>query len=215
MLREAIALGGRDYVDIEVDVASKIRRYGKTKRVVSYHSYKGLPEDLQEIAHQCDESDADVVKLAVNVESVAEASQVLKMSANSPAPDDRGRDGRNGRVHPHPGSRKSQAHPGPTPGFNPNASFSARDARAIATYAPRLRLFEQIDSRNRGLRRRRRPDRAQPEPGHPQRVVPPSRPEQGHGADSDPGRNPGGLHSGPRLAQHQGGQRHHPAQVAT
>src|SRR4051812_30139928 len=36
MLREAIVLGV-DYVDLETDVADKIRRFGKTKRIVSYH----------------------------------------------------------------------------------------------------------------------------------------------------------------------------------
>src|SRR5205085_10811824 len=36
LLREAVALGV-DYVDLEMDIASKIRRFGKTKRIVSYH----------------------------------------------------------------------------------------------------------------------------------------------------------------------------------
>src|SRR5262249_23700206 len=39
LLREAIALGV-DYVDLEMDIASKIRRFGKTKRIVSYHNLK-------------------------------------------------------------------------------------------------------------------------------------------------------------------------------
>jgi 3-dehydroquinate dehydratase/shikimate dehydrogenase len=42
LLREAIALGV-DYVDLEMDIASKIRRFGKTKRIVSYHNLKGTP----------------------------------------------------------------------------------------------------------------------------------------------------------------------------
>src|SRR4051794_27635798 len=62
LLREAIALGV-DYVDLEMDIASKIRRFGKTKRIVSYHNYKATPAELPDIAEQCDEMDADVVKV--------------------------------------------------------------------------------------------------------------------------------------------------------
>ena len=85
LLREAIALG-IDYVDLEVDIASKIRRYGKTKRIVSYHNFTEVPADLKDIAHQCDEADADVVKLAVRAETIAEASEILKLAAGSPVP---------------------------------------------------------------------------------------------------------------------------------
>src|SRR5580698_2107981 len=34
----AAIVAGADYVDIEADVAGNIRRYGKTKRIVSYHN---------------------------------------------------------------------------------------------------------------------------------------------------------------------------------
>jgi len=85
LIREAIALG-IDYVDLEVDIAGKIRRYGKTKRVISYHNFNEVPADLKEIADQCDEADADVVKVAVRAQTVAEASAILHMSAQSPVP---------------------------------------------------------------------------------------------------------------------------------
>lgn len=85
LLREAIALGV-DYVDLEVDIASKIRRYGKTKRIVSYHNLKGVPAELEDVAHQCDEADADVVKVAVAAQTVAECSRVLKLAPGSPVP---------------------------------------------------------------------------------------------------------------------------------
>jgi 3-dehydroquinate dehydratase/shikimate dehydrogenase len=85
LFREAIALGV-DYVDLELDVADKIRRFGKTKRIVSYHNLKGVPAELQDIAHQCDELDADVVKIAVRSETVAEAAKILQLSVDSPVP---------------------------------------------------------------------------------------------------------------------------------
>jgi len=38
ILREAI-ITGAEYVDLEDDIAKSIRRYGKTKRIVSYHNF--------------------------------------------------------------------------------------------------------------------------------------------------------------------------------
>jgi len=47
-IREAIALGV-DYVDLELDVAPNIKRYGKTKRIVSYHNLRKTPAELSDI----------------------------------------------------------------------------------------------------------------------------------------------------------------------
>lgn len=85
LLREAI-VAGVDYVDLEMDIASQIRRFGKTKRIISYHNFKGTPADLPSIAEQCDELDADVVKLAVLAETVADASKVLQLSTKAAVP---------------------------------------------------------------------------------------------------------------------------------
>jgi 3-dehydroquinate dehydratase/shikimate dehydrogenase len=85
LLREAIALGV-EYVDLEIDIASKIRRFGKTKRVVSYHNFKGTPNEIQDTAEQCDEMDADVVKIATLANSVADASLVLELATKAPVP---------------------------------------------------------------------------------------------------------------------------------
>ena len=85
LLREAIALGV-DYVDLEMDIATKIRRFGKTKRIVSYHNIKTTPVDLQDIAEQCEELDPDVVKIATAASTLAEASRVLHLGATAKAP---------------------------------------------------------------------------------------------------------------------------------
>jgi 3-dehydroquinate dehydratase/shikimate dehydrogenase len=85
ILREAIALGV-DYVDLEVDVANKVRRFGKTRRVVSHHDARKTPEDLPDIAELCAERDADVVKVAALASTVAEASGILEMAVKSPVP---------------------------------------------------------------------------------------------------------------------------------
>jgi 3-dehydroquinate dehydratase/shikimate dehydrogenase len=78
LLREAIALGV-DYVDLEMDIAGKIRRFGKTQRVVSYHNLKTTPVDVQDIAEQCEGMDPDIVKVATQASSLAEASRLLHL----------------------------------------------------------------------------------------------------------------------------------------
>ncbi len=85
LIREAIVLGV-DYIDLEMDIASKIRRFGKTKRVVSYHNLKTTPAELQDLAEQCDEMDADVVKVATLAQSVGDASRVLQLGKAAQVP---------------------------------------------------------------------------------------------------------------------------------
>jgi 3-dehydroquinate dehydratase / shikimate dehydrogenase len=85
ILREAVALGV-DYIDLEMDIATKIRRYGKTKRIISYHNLKTTPVDLQDIAEKCEEFDPDVVKIATTASTLAEASRVLHLGATAKAP---------------------------------------------------------------------------------------------------------------------------------
>jgi 3-dehydroquinate dehydratase/shikimate dehydrogenase len=78
LLREAIALGV-DYVDLEMDIAPRIRRFGKTRRIVSYHNLKTTPVDLQDIAEQCEEMDPDIIKMATTASNLTEASHVLHL----------------------------------------------------------------------------------------------------------------------------------------
>jgi 3-dehydroquinate dehydratase/shikimate dehydrogenase len=85
LLREAIALGV-EYVDLEHDIAGNIRRFGKTKRIVSYHNLKTTPEDLQDIVEQCEELDPDIVKIATAAGSLAEASHVMRLGLSKKFP---------------------------------------------------------------------------------------------------------------------------------
>ena len=85
LIREAIA-AGVDFVDVEMDIAREIRRFGKTQRIVSYHNLKQTPGDLLEIAEQCEELDADVVKVATRVHSLAEAMKVLRVADKMETP---------------------------------------------------------------------------------------------------------------------------------
>ncbi len=85
LLREAIALGV-DYVDLEMDVAKQIRKFGRTKRIISYHNLKTTPEGLVDIAEQCDEMDADVVKVATLAKSLSDAVNVLHVAQRAVVP---------------------------------------------------------------------------------------------------------------------------------
>ena len=49
MLMRLAIVGGFDWVDIETDIADKVKRFGKVKRVVSYHNPKEVPKNLEEI----------------------------------------------------------------------------------------------------------------------------------------------------------------------
>src|SRR5262245_66441901 len=49
ILRQAVASGAFEWVDLETDVASVIPRFGKVKRIVSYHNLSETPATLDEI----------------------------------------------------------------------------------------------------------------------------------------------------------------------
>ena len=85
ILRQAI-VDGVDYVDLEEDVAKAIRRYGKTKRIVSYHDFRQTPEDLSSIHARLAALDADVVKLATMANSPHDNLRMMQLvhSANVP-----------------------------------------------------------------------------------------------------------------------------------
>jgi 3-dehydroquinate dehydratase/shikimate dehydrogenase len=79
LLREAIALGV-DYVDLETDAAKQIPRprFGTTKRIISHHDFKRMPEDLDELAKSMLDLDPDVIKIAAVAKSVADAVRMLQ-----------------------------------------------------------------------------------------------------------------------------------------
>ena len=85
LLREAIALGV-DYVDLEMDIADKIRRFGKTKRIISYHDLKTTPVDVADMAEKCEDLDPDIVKVATSASTLAEASRVLHLGVTGKFP---------------------------------------------------------------------------------------------------------------------------------
>jgi 3-dehydroquinate dehydratase/shikimate dehydrogenase len=85
VLRRAI-VEGFDYVDLEEDVADKIPRYGKTKRVISFHSFSGMPNDLWELYARLKDLDADVVKIAAMAHHVTDNFRMLELVRQADVP---------------------------------------------------------------------------------------------------------------------------------
>jgi 3-dehydroquinate dehydratase/shikimate dehydrogenase len=85
LLREAIA-NGVEYIDLEDDIASKIPRFGKTKRIISYHSFRNTPENLRELHTRLKALDADIVKIATMANQPHDNLKVLEMMQQSDCP---------------------------------------------------------------------------------------------------------------------------------
>jgi 3-dehydroquinate dehydratase/shikimate dehydrogenase len=78
LLRQAI-VAGFDWVDLETDVSDSIRRFGKVRRIVSYHNFREAPYDLDKIHRRMCNQDADVVKVVVRAQNASDNLRVLDL----------------------------------------------------------------------------------------------------------------------------------------
>jgi 3-dehydroquinate dehydratase/shikimate dehydrogenase len=85
LLREAIA-ERVDYVDLEEDVAGLIPRFGKTKRIISYHNFRKTPEDLRELHERMCKLDPDIVKIATMANDPHDNVRMLELMQQSEVP---------------------------------------------------------------------------------------------------------------------------------
>ena len=85
LLRQAI-VQGVEYVDLEMDIALQIRRYGKTKRIISYHNFQETPEDLADIHAKMTKLDPDIIKLATMANSPSDMVRMLQLVKHSSVP---------------------------------------------------------------------------------------------------------------------------------
>ncbi len=85
LLREAIA-EGVDYVDLEDDIAASIPRFGKTKRIISYHNFRKTPEDLREIHTRLAGLDPDVIKITTMANTPHDNLRMLEIVEQSETP---------------------------------------------------------------------------------------------------------------------------------
>jgi len=85
LLRSAI-VDGVEFVDLEVDIAKSVPRYGKTRRIVSYHNFEETPDNLNEIHEQIAAADPDVAKIVTMANSPADGVRMLELVAKSKIP---------------------------------------------------------------------------------------------------------------------------------
>ncbi len=85
LLRSAIA-SGVDYVDLEEDIAEKIPRYGKTKRIISLHNFEFTPAELEDVHDRLARLDADIVKIATMANSFADTIRMLRLMEHAKVP---------------------------------------------------------------------------------------------------------------------------------
>ncbi len=84
-LRSVIA-NGVDFVDLEEDIADKIPRYGKTKRVISYHNLESTPDDLEGLHERMSKLDPDIVKIATLATSFRDNVRMMNLVKSAKIP---------------------------------------------------------------------------------------------------------------------------------
>lgn len=85
LLRTAIA-EGVEYVDLEEDIAKRIPRYGKTKRIISLHDFRKTPENLAEIHARLASLDADIVKISTLANHPHDNLRMLRLVRDAKIP---------------------------------------------------------------------------------------------------------------------------------
>ncbi len=85
LIRQAI-VSGFDYIDLETDIADKVRRFGNVKRIISYHNMREMPANLEEIHATMCKQDPDVVKIAVTAQEPADNLRILRLIRSSRVP---------------------------------------------------------------------------------------------------------------------------------
>ena len=77
LLRSAIA-SEPEFVDLEIDIADQIPRFGKTRRIISYHNLKTVPGDLESLHRSMLAKDPDFIKIAVMPQTVDQMFDFVK-----------------------------------------------------------------------------------------------------------------------------------------
>lgn len=85
LLRQCI-IDRADYVEIELDVADKIRPFPPTRRVISYTNLRETPSDIAEIHAEAATKNADVVKLTTLARTPEEAWPLVQILAKATVP---------------------------------------------------------------------------------------------------------------------------------
>lgn len=85
LLRTAIA-DGADYVDLELDIAAQIPRYGRTKRIISYHNFVETPSNLEQFHAEMTRLDPDIIKIATLANNPLDNIRMLRLVRDAQIP---------------------------------------------------------------------------------------------------------------------------------
>ena len=85
LLRTAIA-EGVEYVDLEEDIAGGVPRFGKTKRIVSFHDFRKTPDNLEEIHQRLAGMDPDIIKVCTMANHPHDNVRILELARQSKVP---------------------------------------------------------------------------------------------------------------------------------
>ncbi len=85
ILRFAVA-AGVEYVDLETEIATKIPRFGKTKRIISYHNFETTPQNLPTIHAEMLKLDPDIIKIVTTAEHPVDNVRILQLVRTSAVP---------------------------------------------------------------------------------------------------------------------------------
>lgn len=85
VLREAI-VSGVDYVDLEVDIAASVPRFGDTKRIISYHNFEETPLLLYDIYEELCTKDPDIIKIVTMANTPSDNVRMLDLVAHAKVP---------------------------------------------------------------------------------------------------------------------------------
>jgi 3-dehydroquinate dehydratase/shikimate dehydrogenase len=78
-LRRAAELGA-EYVDVELDAVGELGELnGQTGKIVSHHDFQGTPHDLGDLVRRIRSTGADVAKIAVRANDLADVPPVLEL----------------------------------------------------------------------------------------------------------------------------------------
>lgn len=85
LLRMAIAEGA-DYVDLEDDIAGQIPRFGKPKRIISFHDFHKTPDDLEAIHQRICKLDPDIIKVCTMANQPSDNLRMLRLVRGAKVP---------------------------------------------------------------------------------------------------------------------------------
>jgi 3-dehydroquinate dehydratase/shikimate dehydrogenase len=85
ILRQCV-ISKADYVELELDIADDVRRYGTCKRIISYTNLKETPADIIDIYDQARAKNPDIIKLVTLARTPEEAWPLVQILAKSSVP---------------------------------------------------------------------------------------------------------------------------------